>query len=327
MSRWNVEQVKGVYDAFARGEFPADAFDEDAEWHTDPLLPRPMTFYGRDEVAAYFERFIGAWKALHAEPVDFEARPGEQVIATVRMGPPAESAADDLEASVAHLWTLSQGKVTRVRVFGMREAAHEASAESAPPQPAGPSLADRYWEAQREYRGPAPEPLADFVRELAPAGSALDLGCGDGRLSVELRARELTAADVSLVALKRARRRLPDATIVLLEPGKRMPFEDESFELVLCADTIHQVQDVAQLVADVKRVLEPGGMFAVTTPAYGRRTGWAVLRRGFGRVFDPRGQALRYLSRRSLGDLLDLAGFHSIQIGRKDGALVATARR
>lgn len=327
MSRWNVEQVKGVYDAFARGEFPADAFDEDAEWHTDPLLPRPMTFYGRDEVASYFERFIGAWKALHAEPVDFEARPGEQVIATVRMGPPTGSAAGDIEASVAHLWTLNHGKVARVRVFGMREAAAEASAESAPPPPAAPSPADRYWEAQREYRGPAPEPQAQFVRELAPAASALDLGCGDGRLSVELRARELTAADVSLVALKRARRRLPDATIVLLDPGKRMPFEDESFELVLCADTIHQVQDVAQLVADVKRVLAPGGMFAVTTPAYGRRTGWAVLRRGFGRVFDPRGQALRYLSRRSLGDLLDLAGFHSIQIGRKDGELVATARR
>jgi hypothetical protein len=65
----------------------------------------------------------------------------------------------------------------------------------------------------------------------------------------------------------------------------------------------------------------------VTSPAYGRRTGLTVLRRGFGRVFDPRGTALRYLSRRSLGDLLDLAGFHSIQIGRRDGCLMATARR
>jgi SAM-dependent methyltransferase len=165
------------------------------------------------------------------------------------------------------------------------------------------------------------------VRELAPAGSVLDLGCGDGRLTVELRARELTAADVSLVALKRARRRLPEATIVLLEPGKRLPFENESFELVLCADTIQDVQDVAQLVADVKRVLTPGGMLALTTPVYGRRTGLTVLRRGFGPVFDPRAPALRFLTRRSLGDLLDLAGFHSITIARKDGRLLATARR
>jgi SAM-dependent methyltransferase len=323
VSRWNVEKVREVYDAFARGEFPEDSFDEDAEWHTDPLLPRPMAFYGRAEVAAYFELFIGAWKALHAEPVDFETRPGEQVIATVQMGPKV----DGVEPTVAHLWTLRHGKVARVRVFGMREAALEASGETGPPAPAGPSLADREWEREREYRGPAAGAVASFVRELAPAGAALDLGCGDGRLTVELRARELTAADVSLVALKRARRRLPDATIVLLEPGRQLPFEEGTFELVLCADTIQEVQDVAQLVADVKRVLAPGGMLAVTTPAYGRRTGLTVLRHGFGGVFDPRRPALRFLTRRSLGDLLDLAGFQSIQIGRKDGCLTATARR
>jgi ubiquinone/menaquinone biosynthesis C-methylase UbiE len=165
------------------------------------------------------------------------------------------------------------------------------------------------------------------VRELAPARAALDLGGGDGRLTAELRARELTVADVSLVALKRARRRLPDATIVLLEPGRRLPFEEDSFELVLCADTIQEVQDLAQLVADVKRVLEPGGMLALTTPAYGRRTGLTVLSRGFSSVFDPRRPALRYLTKRSLGDLLDLAGFHSIHIERREGCLLATARR
>jgi SAM-dependent methyltransferase len=209
----------------------------------------------------------------------------------------------------------------------MKEAAREASAAAAPPPPATRSLADRTWDAEREFRGPAPEPMASFVRELAPAGPVLDLGCGDGRLSVELRAGELTAADVSLVALKRARKRLPEATMVLLDPGRRLPFEDETFELILCADTIEEVQDVAHLVADVKRVLAPGGMLALTTRSHGRRTGLRVLRRGFGPVFDPRAPALRYLTRRSLGDLLDLAGFQSITIGRGDGRLLATARR
>lgn len=315
--------MRDVYAAFARGEFPADLFEADAEWHTDPMLPRPMAYYGRDEVAAYFSRFIGAWNALGAAPTEFEARPGEEVIATVRMGPETGG----LDATVAHLWTLRHGKVARVRVFGMKEAAREASAAALPPPPAAPALADRFWKSEREVRGPAPEPLASFVRELAPAGAVLDLGCGDGRLSVELRAGELTVADVSLVALKRARKRLPGATIVLVEPGRRLPFEDETFELVLCADTLQEVQDVAQLVAEVKRVLVPGGMLAVTTPAHGRSTGLTVLLRGFGPVFDPRAPALRYLSRRSLGDLLDLAGFHGIAIGRDEGQLLATARR
>lgn len=323
MSRWNVETVRSVYESFARGEFPADAFDEDAEWHTDPMLPRPMGYYGRDEVAAYFRRFNDAWQALGAEPVDYEPRPGEQVIATVRMGPPG----DGFDATVAHLWKLRHGRVASVRVFGVREAAREASARAEPPRPVGPSLPDRSWETEREYRGPAPEPQAGFVRGLAPARQALDLGAGDGRLSVELRARELTLADVSLVALKRARRRMPEATIVLLEPGRRLPFEPSTFDVVLMADTLQEVQDVALLVADVKRVLVPGGMVAITVPAHRRGTGWRVLGRGFGPVFDPLRPELRFFTRRSLGDLLDLAGFHTIAIDRDGGELLATARR
>jgi SAM-dependent methyltransferase len=323
MSKWNVDTVRGVYDAFGRAEFPAGAFQEDAEWHTDPGLPRPMAHYGRSEVAAYFERFIGAWAALRAEPVEIIARPSEQVLAIIRMGP----AIDGLEPSVAHLWTLRHGRVARVQVFGDRDAAIEAAVAPEAPVPAGPSLADRMWSREREIRGPAPDPFASFVRELGQFGNALDLGCGDGRLTADLRAAELTAADVSLVALKRARKRLPDATIVLLEPGHGLPFEPESFDLVLCADTIHEVQDVARLVADAKRVLAPGGRLAITAPAHGRRTGLRVLGGGLDERFDPREPALRFFTRRSLADLLDLAGFEEIEIGRDSGHLLATARR
>jgi SAM-dependent methyltransferase len=214
-----------------------------------------------------------------------------------------------------------------VQVFGDRGAALEASAEPLHARPAGPTLADRAWSDQREYRGPAPEPLAGFVRGLDPADQVLDVGCGDGRLTTELRAGELTAADVSLVALKRARKRLPNATMVLVEPGRRLPFEEETFDLVLCADTIQEVQDVPLLVADVKRVLAPGGTLAVTVPAHGRRTGLRVLAGGFEQRFDPRLPALRFFTRRSLGDLLDIAGFHGIEIERDGGELLATARR
>jgi SAM-dependent methyltransferase len=323
VSKWNVDKVRGIYDAFERAEFPHAAWAADAEWHTDPALPRPMAFYGRDEVAGYFERFIGAWQALGAKPVDIFPRPSEQVVAIIRMGPPIEG----LEPTVTHLWTLDHGKVARVQVFGDRDAAMAASAEPPRARPAAPLLADRVWANEREVRGPAPEPLAGFVRSLGPAEQALDLGCGDGRLTVELRTAELTAADVSLVALKRARKRLPGATMVLLEPGRRLPFEEETFDLVVCADTIQEVQDVPQIVADVKRVLAPGGTVAVTVPAHGRGTAVKVIARGFDSRFDPRDSALRFFTRRSLGDLLDLAGFHGIEIGRERGQLLATARR
>ena len=70
---------------------------------------------------------------------------------------------------------------------------------------------DELWELVPEQPGPPPEPLRRFVHSLGHVERALDLGCGDGRLTGELDATELTAADVSPVALGRARARLPDA--------------------------------------------------------------------------------------------------------------------
>jgi 2-polyprenyl-3-methyl-5-hydroxy-6-metoxy-1,4-benzoquinol methylase len=322
VSNWNIETVERVYAAFRQREFPADQFEETASWHTDPDLPRPMAHHGRDEVAKYFEHWIDPWIALGAEPVELIPRPGEQIVAVVAMGP-----SDGARATVAHLLELRRRRVVSVRVYGDRQKALAAAGEPAAPRRAGRGLPDRVWTAEREYRGAPDQSVADFVERLDPAREALDLGCGDARVGAILSAAHLTAADVSLVALKRARRRLPNATLVLVEPGARLPFEDEAFDLVVCADTIQEVQDVAQFVAETKRVLRPGGTLALTAPAYARSTGWSVLRHGFREQFDPRAPALRFLTRRSLGDLLDLAGFNPIEIERADGRLLATAHR
>jgi SAM-dependent methyltransferase len=324
MSSWNVETVESVYAAFGRGEFPEEVFLENVEWHTDPELPRPMAHHGRDEVAAYFKQWIGAWARFGAEPLELIPRPGEQIVAVVAMGPTVSAGGE--RAQVAHLWTLHRQRVRRVRVFGSKEDALEAAAEPMPPRRAGPSLADRVWSDVREYRGPADESLVSFVRELDPATEALDLGCGDARLTVELRAKRMTAADVSLVALKRARRRLPAATVVLLEPGTPLPFEREAFDLILCADAVQEVQDVALLVSELKRTLKPGGTLAITAPAFGRRSGLRAVRRGWGEVFDPRSPDIRFYTRDSLGELLDFAGFNQVEVASKDGRLLATAR-
>jgi ubiquinone/menaquinone biosynthesis C-methylase UbiE len=186
---------------------------------------------------------------------------------------------------------------------------------------------DEIWRLVPEEPGPPPAHLRDFVAALPPAERALDLGCGDGRLTGALRAAELTGADVSEVALERARRRLPHAELVALDPDAPLPFADNRFDLVLCAETIEHVRDVQLLLSEARRVLTPGGTLAVTTPAYGWRTGAAVLALGFERHFDPLSPHVRFLTRRSLRRLLDELGFELRSLRRRHGSLLAMAQR
>lgn len=186
---------------------------------------------------------------------------------------------------------------------------------------------DDLWRLVPEDPGPPPTELVAFVESLGRVGVALDLGCGDGRLSARLDAGELTIADVSDVALQRALRRLPAARAVALDPDAPLPLPDNSFDLVLCAETIEHVRDVQLLLSEARRVLRPGGSIALTTPAHSRLTGLGILARGFERRFPPTSPHLRFLTRRSLRALLDDLGFDLESIRRSRGTLLAVASR
>ncbi|HYP47109.1 MAG TPA: class I SAM-dependent methyltransferase, partial [Thermoleophilaceae bacterium] len=159
------------------------------------------------------------------------------------------------------------------------------------------------------------------------ADAALDLGCGDGSLSLALEARELTLVDVSEVALARARERVPSARAVLAVPDEPLPLPDNAFDLVLCAETLEHVRDVQLLLSELRRVLRPGGTLALTTPAHSRLTGLALLAGGFERRFEPLSPHLRFLTRRSLRQLLGEMGFELRSLRRRRGTLFATCTR
>jgi ubiquinone/menaquinone biosynthesis C-methylase UbiE len=186
---------------------------------------------------------------------------------------------------------------------------------------------DDLWQLVPEELGPPPAHLAAFVEGLGHVGAALDLGCGDGRLSALIDAGELTLADVSGVALQRAGRRLPAAQVAALTPDAALPLPDNAFDLVLCTETIEHVRDIQLLLSEARRVLRPGGRLALTTPAHSRLIGLDVLMRGFERSFPPLSPHLRFLTRRSLRVLLDDLGFDPGSIQRSRGTLFAVAVR
>ncbi len=186
---------------------------------------------------------------------------------------------------------------------------------------------DEIWRLVPGDAGPPPAHLAAFARSLDTSGRVLDLGAGDGRLSAELGARNLTLADVSQVALDRATARLPDATAVLVQADAPLPLGDSCFDLVLCAETLEHIRDVQLALSEARRVLVPGGTLAVTTPAHGRRTALAAAAGSFERTFDPLSPHLRFFTAKSLARVLDQMGFDVVFLRTQAGTLLARATR
>lgn len=180
---------------------------------------------------------------------------------------------------------------------------------------------DELWELVPEDPGPPPAQIVDFVERLAPADSALDLGVGDGRVAGLIETGRLTGADVSQVALDRARTRLPDAQLVLVEPDDALPFDDNVFDLVTCIETLEHIRDVQLALSEIRRVLRPGGTLALTTPKASRLR---VLLRGIESPFSPH---VRAFTRRSLRSTLESMGFQLVEFHAAQGTLFALAVR
>ncbi|MFF2658575.1 class I SAM-dependent methyltransferase [Kitasatospora sp. NPDC058032] len=90
----------------------------------------------------------------------------------------------------------------------------------------------------------------------------LDAGCGSGALSADLRERGATVAgiDSSAGMLELARRRLgEDADLHVGDLGDRLPFEDGAFDDVVASLVLHYLEDWGPTLAEMRRVLRPGG--------------------------------------------------------------------
>ena len=113
---------------------------------------------------------------------------------------------------------------------------------------------------------------AFLARNVQPGLRVLDLGCGDGRFSADAVAvgARVVGAEVAQAAIDRARARVPEAQFVRVEIDAALPFDDGAFELVWSSEVIEHVSDTARWLSEVRRVLVPRGVLALTTPSHGR---------------------------------------------------------
>lgn len=163
----------------------------------------------------------------------------------------------------------------------------------------------------------------------------LDVGCGAGaiveRLAVRYWHRKITAVDNSSVSLKAAKKLAP--ADYHLADALRLPFSKNSFDLVLACGVIHHITTYRLALAEINRVLRPGGWFYLTVYNYAHP--YRLVYSGFGccRRFQPRfWQAvfsLPYCLVYNLASLLilgRLAGFKEARADLADRLFVPLAR-
>lgn len=134
----------------------------------------------------------------------------------------------------------------------------------------------------------------------SPPPTVLDLGCGVG---ASLRTFRKHRPDVNWIGVdipasmeSQAREPLP-APVVLFD-GERLPFADGVFPLIYCHQVLEHVEQPRAVLAEVSRVLAPGGEFIGSTSQmepYHSRSLWNYTMYGFLTLVQEAGLAVREL--------------------------------
>ena len=131
---------------------------------------------------------------------------------------------------------------------------------------------------------------------------AVDVGCSAGFIADELALAGATTSgvDIDEPGLEKARERFGERVDFRLARGEDLPFDDDSVDVAVLNHIYEHVVDPAAVVADIHRVLRPGGLLYL---GVGHR--WQVIEPHHRLPFLswlPRGAADRYLRLTGKGD-------------------------
>ena len=147
-----------------------------------------------------------------------------------------------------------------------------------PSSPQAKEMADesmvRNLAAQAEAIWPQEEPI--FARHDPGGGAVLDVGCGTGEITARLAARfpraSFVGIDLEEPHLDRARTRCAAfGSRVRFQTGDALalPFDEASFDLVVCRHLLQAVPDAGCVLSEIQRVLRPGGRMHLIAEDYG----------------------------------------------------------
>jgi SAM-dependent methyltransferase len=166
--------------------------------------------------------------------------------------------------------------------------------------------------------------LLELVRPL-PGSQLLDVGTGAGAVALQARGwvgaqGQVTGSDVAqaMVELGRqsAAERGIDGVAFCRMDGEQLEFPDASFDTVTCAFSLFQFLDMGRALAEMWRVLKPGGRLGLSNWGPGFFSPVASLQRGLFKEFGLRPLLTNPISLRADGleTMLQEAGFTAVEL-------------
>jgi len=142
----------------------------------------------------------------------------------------------------------------------------------------------------------------------------LDIGCGGGatlkRLIKRSKGGKVYGIDISQESVAKARKTnadLLDKQVFIQEgSAEHLPYDDQMFDIVTAVETVYFWPNLSDCFREVKRVLKPGGQFAIIVEVIEGDSMWTDIVEGM-TAYTPK----------QLGDMVKEAGFANVIIHRK----------
>ena len=114
MAEANVEALQRGYEALNRGDLSVvlELLDPDIEWHEPEPSPDAGTHTGRDSFERFFSSWIDSFDGFRVEPEQVVER-DDKLIAVVHQSGRGRASGVQVDARLAHLWTIKDGRAIR----------------------------------------------------------------------------------------------------------------------------------------------------------------------------------------------------------------------